>query len=219
MRGAVKAAADHQGHCSASERQADGKHQAVFVDAEPPPHQVSERHFFTDAIERRFRFAEPDRDDADWDQHEPDTDHQNGVVIPVNRDRSPEKVEIHFGRNVLLHRENFLHFWCSRFARSFAFMSSRSWQADLLHINGSKSKISGLHAYCHFLHLSGCFSTWRTDGKVSARGCEACEMPEARKSRPGFRRIENALGPGLITGAGAADHRRTDLPSLIQIKL
>jgi len=44
-------------------------------------------------------------------------------------------------------------------------------------------------------------------------------MPEARKSRPGFRRIENALGPGLVTGAADDDHRRTDLPSLIQIKL
>ena len=30
-------------------------------------------------------------------------------------------------------------------------------------------------------------------------------MPEARKSRPGFRRIENALGPGLVTGAADDD--------------
>jgi hypothetical protein len=30
-------------------------------------------------------------------------------------------------------------------------------------------------------------------------------MAEARKSRPGFRRIENALGPGLVTGAADDD--------------
>src|SRR6185503_21368382 len=105
MKRAAKAAADHQGHCSASERQPDGKHQTVFMNAEPPPDQVPERYFFTDAIERRFWFAESDRNDADRNQHEPDRDHQNGVVIPVNRDRSPEKVEVDFGRNVRLHHQ------------------------------------------------------------------------------------------------------------------
>src|SRR4029079_1739690 len=82
------------------ERQTDRKYQPVFVDAEPPPSAISDADLRMDAGERRLRLTETDDDDADRNQHEPDRDHQDGVIVPMNWDGHSQKFKMHFRRNV-----------------------------------------------------------------------------------------------------------------------
>jgi len=104
MHGAAEAAAGRQRHGQADERQADCQVKTEFVNAEPPPDYIFEPDFLPDAIERWFWFSESDRDDAERHQHDPDPDHQDGVVIPVDLDRSSQEIEIYFGWDMRLVR-------------------------------------------------------------------------------------------------------------------
>jgi hypothetical protein len=108
MKRATEAAADRHCNNRARERQTDRKYQPVFVNAEPPPLDVFNGDFPVEAGECRSRFTETDGDDADRNQHEPDRDHQDGVIIPMNRDGHSEKIKMHFRRNARLNPDHCL---------------------------------------------------------------------------------------------------------------
>jgi hypothetical protein len=106
MQRAAEAAADRNCDNRSRQRQGDRKYQPVFVNAEPPPLGVPDRDLAVEAGQRGLRFTETDGDDADRNQYEPDRDHQDGVIIPMNRDGHPQKVKMRFRWNVCCSSEH-----------------------------------------------------------------------------------------------------------------
>jgi hypothetical protein len=91
MHRAAEAVTDGQRHSRTHKRKADRKVKPELVNTEPPPSDIPEFDLFPDAIGRRIRFAESDRDNAKRNQHEPNYNHEDGVVLPMNWDRRPRK--------------------------------------------------------------------------------------------------------------------------------
>jgi len=102
MQGAAETAADRQCYDRTRKCQANGGHQTVFVNTEPPPSYVSDADLFSNTIERWLRFAESNCDDAKGHQHKPDSDHQGGMNTPMNWDSHSQKIKMHVRRNMCL---------------------------------------------------------------------------------------------------------------------
>ena len=64
------------------------------MDGEPPPFGMLDMHLALQTLLGGARFSKPNNRDAKRHHEKPNRDHKNGVIIPMNINRTAQKIEV-----------------------------------------------------------------------------------------------------------------------------